>query len=263
MDVDNKINRFFIKEDLSIWIALLILIVSSVNMLISKSSADNIDNISRKYEESRKPVKISVIIVSDRECTYCYNVYGLINEIETENVIIGSRKDMNYLSEEANELIMKYEIEKIPALIIRGEIGKNRDLYARLSQIGEIMDNIFVYKKPGMPYVDVKTGKIVGAVKVTLISADDCSECYNQEKYVAELKILGIPTSNRETVDYRSNAGMIIVKENDIKKVPTFMLSGDLDKYPALKKIQDYDNNVFVLRSAIGPYMDLIYNKVY
>jgi len=256
-------NKCDFNGKLSYALVLIILIISFANLLTAESFNNIVDDISRKYEEAKKPAKLDAIIIRDNNCTYCYDVSALINEIETENASIVSRNNLDYRSEEAKKQILKYRIDRVPAMIISGEIHKTDGLYAKLKEVGEITGNVLVFKNPSMPYIDLATGKITGNVKVVLISASNCDECYFHEKYIAELKILGIPTSDREVIGYDSNIGRAIVKEKKIERVPTFILSGDLDRYPALKKIQDYENNEFVLRNVIGPYFSLIDGKIH
>lgn len=244
-------------------IGAVLVIVSLLGLSVAFESEKIVQGISDRYQQRNKPLDLDIIVINDKDCPYCYDTKQLISEIETENINSRSKKVMDYRSDEAKDVIMKYKIEKVPTVIIKGEIDKNMNLYDKFTAIGEVSEDVFILRDVMMPYVDIKTGRAVGNVKVTLMSANKCDACYNHEKYIAELKILGIPTSNRETIDYKSSAGQAMVKANVIENVPTFILTGDLDQYPALKKIQDYDDNVFVLRKVIAPYLDINDGKVY
>jgi len=251
------------KNKLTIIISMFILIVVFLNLLSLNDSKNIISDMLEKYNELNRPANLDVMIIRDDKCVYCYDPEGLIGEISTEGVYIRSKRQIDYRHEEAKELVLKYKIEKVPAIIIGGEINKTENLSNKLKAAGDVVNGTFVFKSPGMPYVDTQTGKTIGSVKIILMSANDCSECYNYEKYIAELKILGIPTSNRETIDYMSGAGKTMVSEKSIERVPTFILLGDLDQYPTLKKIQDYENDVFVLRDVIGPYFNIREGRLY
>lgn len=248
---------------LAIILGSIILAVSFLNLIIIIRSGSIIDDIVRKNKEIKRPAKINVIIIKDDNCKYCYDIGKLLNEIETENIAIESKENLDYRSEEAKVLISKYNIEKAPSMIIQGEIYKNDSIFNKLKNMGDVANDVVVNREPQMPYANVRTGRIIGSVKVILLSAGDCTECYNYEKYIAELKLLGIPTSDKEVIDYKSEGGRSIVKENSIENVPTFILSGDLDQYSALKKIQEFDDNVFILRRVIRPYLNLTDGKVH
>ncbi|MFA6096582.1 MAG: thioredoxin family protein [Candidatus Paceibacterota bacterium] len=250
-------NRF------EVALAAIIAIVSIFSLLTVFESDKALNGMLTKYQEKNRPANLDIVLIKDNNCPYCYDAAELISEIETENVNMVSRHVLDYRSNEAKEIIMKYRIEKVPAVIIKGEIDKVGNLYNKFKDIGEIMDDVFIFRDAMMPYVDIKSGKSVGNVKVVLMTADGCADCYNYDKYIAELKILGIPTSNREIIDYKSNSGQVMVKANAIENVPTFILTGDLGRYPALKKIQDYDDNIFVLRNVIKPYLNIGDGKVY
>lgn len=244
-------------------IAAAILIVALVSFIIVKNAGIIMNGLVVGYNEYNRPANIDLTIIKSNDCKHCYDPEVLLNEIETENIVIRSKKTLDYRSSESRSLIFKYGIEKVPAILIEGEIGKNIKIMEKLKDMGEIIDEIIVFKSPAMPYVDVRSEKVVGSVKVMLMSASSCAECYNYEKYIAELKILGIPTFDREILDYGSAKGQSIVKEYSIERVPTFILTGDLDEYPALKKIQDFENDIFILRNVIDPYLDLKDMKVY
>lgn len=256
-------DKYHWNDRLMIVFGSIIIIISSLNLIIINGSSNIIYDIARKNKEIKRPAKINVIIIKDDNCSYCYDAGKLMNEIETENIIIESKKDFDYRSEEAKALISKYKVEKVPSVIIQGEIYKNDGTLNKLKSIGDVADDVVVNREPPMPYVNIRTGQIIGNIKVILLSALDCVECYNHEKYIAELKLLGIPTLDREVIDYKSDKGKAIVKENNIENVPTFILSGDLDQYPALKKIQEFNDNVFVLRNVINPYLNLTDGKVH
>lgn len=198
---------------------------------------------------------VEFIILQDKNCSDCFSLDDYINAFQKYGLPIGNKKVLDISSEEGAKAVKDYNIQKSPSLIIKGDVSHYSDI---LGKLGEINNDIFVLKTDGMfPYLDLKTGKIAGRTAITLISASDCAECANPENYLNFLSRIGMPTKDKNAVDYKSKEGEGLIDKYKIIAVPTVIITGDLNSYPDLGKIQKLENGAFILRKTSPPYLEL------
>ncbi|MBW2986650.1 hypothetical protein KY333_04740 [Candidatus Woesearchaeota archaeon] len=85
------------------------------------------------------------------------------------------------------------------------------------------------------PYMDLETDSIKGVVDITHLVDASCEECFD----TAELKKMfeqqmGMSWGIDKTVDVSSTEGKQLIKDFDIKLIPTVIFSSDLGDYPTI-----------------------------
>ncbi len=181
----------------------------------------------------------SLITITDATCKDCFEVSktaSQINQFSAElGLNINSEKTYEYDSQEAKELIGKYNITKVPTVIISKEAQNASAFMQSWTNVGSIeSDGTLIYRQVLPPYRDLTTEKIVGIVSITLLNDSSCSECYNVSlhKLVLEGRF-NAKIGNETYVDINSEEGKKLVSIYNITKVPTVIISSDFSAYRA------------------------------
>ena len=87
------------------------------------------------------------------------------------------------------------------------------------------------------PYWDIKDNEAKGLVTVTYVTDDSCSDCYNVQVHKTILENYGVFIANKSTVDISSIEGQSLISKYSITKVPTIIVSSDLQYYQAIIKV--------------------------
>ena len=158
----------------------------------------------------------------------------------------------------AKNLIEKYEIEKIPAIIITGEINKTNFVDF------EEKKGALLFTKTSLPYTDAKTGKIKGVVSLTYISDASCDKCIDLTTLIEQIKT-SVTIRNEKIIDLEEASSL--VKQYNIEKIPTLILSKDLEEYKDIAALwktigtTEADGS-YITRNITAPYLDLKKGKV-
>ena len=146
-------NLYLIFVGLSVLLAVILL----VNVVMTYNLNSSIKNQQDAIEKLR-PAKIETIELSDSRCTDCFDISLVTGALKETHVNITSEKKILSSSKEGKELIAKYSIEKLPALVVQGEISKVT------VEIFDLKDDALVFAQPAAPYVNVSSNNIVGRV---------------------------------------------------------------------------------------------------
>ena len=140
-------------------------------------------------------------------------------------------------SKEGQGLIKKYTLERLPTLIL----SKDLDVYGieiikAMNQVGSVEeDGSYITRDIALPYLDLNANKVIGLVSMTVLVDDSCSECYDPDEFHKPiLQRMGVVFKDEERVDISSSKGKALVEKYNIQKVPTVILEGDVEEYPAL-----------------------------
>ncbi len=186
-------------------------------------------------EELARPANIEIITVNDSSCAACADLNIYIDAVKKQNVKVAAEKTVAANSEEGKSIIKNFEITRLPIFVVKGELEKNDGLKNLLNRLGKIKDRVFVFTVNPAPYFDIASGKIKGAVNITLISDKSCAECQNAQIYKQILTRFGIMKFSTETnLDKSDLNAKLIIKKYKIEAVPTFILTGEISEYPNL-----------------------------
>ncbi len=235
-------------------IVLLILFV--INSVTIFSANKNLKNKISEMKEASRPAEISVTILTG-DCEDCLNTEGILANIKKTSNVISEDK---FGFEESKELISKYSIERLPSVIITGELdrlnlGQLSELFTK-SGDARILTNI------PAPYVDAKSGKIKGLVTITYIKDSSCKECIDLEPFFAQFGQAGIRIKDTKTIEFSSEEGKSLAARYNIQTVPLLIFSEGLSEYPSIMQGWDQigteeSDGMFIMRKVIPPYKDL------
>lgn len=218
-------------------------------------------------KEGTRPASLSMTRIVDANCLTCITVGSLSDPIKNDaNVNLGDVKSLEFSTLDAKALIMKYNITKIPALVVTGEFKKDNvvSLWGHLG--GKMLtDAVIIEANP--PYVDTSTSKEVGLVSVTYLTDPACTVCVNLTGVVTSFEQVGMKISGINTIDFASPEGQKEILDHSIQHIPALVFSNDIVAYPQiaqyLAQINSTERNgSYALHATNPPYLDLSQNKV-
>jgi len=225
--------------------------------------------IAEKKEESR-PAELELTIIKDKDCSDCFSFDSFLSFLGGKNVTLEKEVTIFLGSAEADNLIKEYNIEKIPTLILSGEIRKEKEVFDVISSAGDISGDVFVLRQVGAPYVQVSSGEVRGRAEVIFLSDASCETCYNVQQHAYALQRLGVPMSNLRTIDRAETEGKELIRRYNISMLPTMIIRGDTEEYTALASVWSEvgtveNDSAYVFREGVklmGIYRDLITNEI-
>lgn len=222
-----------------------------------------------KTQEAARPANLALTIINEPECPDCFDVTPLIEQLKKENVKITEEKTVARFSVEGQRLIEKWNIAKLPTVIISGELEKNANVKNNLARLGEIKDGEFILRQIGGPFVVAETSEIKGRVTLIMLTDLSCSECYDVTRHQAIIQQFGFYPQS-EIFNKDSAEGQKLIKKYAIRLLPTVILTGDLAAYPQLKEVWKQvgviaKDGAYVFKEGVkqmGIYKDLATGKI-
>lgn len=219
-------------------IALILLLatIAVANLVIASTTNGGIQNKIKAAEEKNRPAKIQLTMITDENCRQCVDLAPYVDQITQSGVNITNNKAIKN-KQEAQELIKKYEVQKLPALIVEGEINKDSNFKNALSKWGQEKNGSMVLENFTPAYLDLASGEIKGVVEVIFLADESCDECYNLDVHKPILKNLGMANFSTNTYDVNSEQGQELIKKYQINLIPAFVITGDFQEYQNVLKV--------------------------
>lgn len=206
-----------------------------INIAIILQNKSTVAQKKAAAEEASRPANIEIFVISDLSCADCADITNYINAIKNQSVKVVAEKTIAVNSEEGKNIIRDFEIKRLPGFIIKGELEKNDGLKSMLNNFGKIKDGLFVFTGNFAPYFDILSGKVKGAVNLTLISDKSCAECQDAKIYKQILSRFGMAKFSTEAeLDRSDSKAKNLIQKYKIAALPTFVLSGEVSEYPNL-----------------------------
>jgi len=270
-DIRIKINKVIDNSKL-LYTILGILFIISVYNLVILGNMQMISNV--KLEEvqnlntDKTSFNVDATIIKYSECKECTDFIIAINEFRKLGVKIN--EPVFYEFDEAQSLIDKYKIDKVPTLILSEEAKNYKQIIDVWQNIGTIESNgVFIVRNFNPPYYDLKSKIVKGMVDIVFIKDKTCVKCYDVMKNKLALEKLRVYIKNEVSVDAGDNEGKSLIKKYKIRKIPTFIMSKEAMDYPQFDTIwssvgyvADDGTLIFSNVESIGTYKDLIRNEI-
>ncbi len=121
--------------------------------------------------------KVGITLITVEGCRQCVNLTGIVDGIKLQpDLEVTSYKTLAVA--EAGSLISKYNITKVPTVIVTGETEKLPQLREIWKRIGEIKpDGALVLTKVRPLYLDLVKKDFVGKLSVTRLVNLSCADC--------------------------------------------------------------------------------------
>ncbi len=192
--------------------------------------------ISSKIEAAKPPALELIKIVPD--CSECFNIDNAVNFIKSQyDVEIISEKSLAADSAEAELLISKYGIERLPTLLVKGETSKNEEMKQFFDTVGTQKDDYVILTAIPPVYIETATGRAVGKVDLINIIDGSCTSCYDVSvwKQILASNPFYVYVSGENSYGVDSEQGKSYLSKYNITKVPAVILSPDASVYGELK----------------------------
>lgn len=262
-------NKKTLDSILFIFITLTI-VLSAINFSLIAARGTKIKEAALTAEKENQPAKLQLIKIVASSCKDCFNIDSVIEDMKRANINITSQKTLEFSSSEAKQLIQQYSIEKLPTVIVLGEVNKssvvnlwNQNWQVEMSNGTQVSS---AYSAVIPPYVDV-SGNIKGLVTLTHIIDESCPKCANLTQLISVFKQNGVKFSSEKTIDYGSSAAKELIAKFSVQKIPALVISKDILDYPAIAQIWNQLNatekqGFYALHTTVPPYRNLATKRV-
>ncbi|MFH1916829.1 MAG: hypothetical protein ABIJ21_06225 [Nanoarchaeota archaeon] len=235
------------KTKISIMIAIsaiMLLVIASLIITYTRTA-----NIRPENQESK------VITLITSACEACTIPQEIAQRVLSANITSFQETDLE--TEEGKKLAQEYEIKTLPAIIILN--SPFPDFEAR--------GNAAVYEAKDVPYYDIASQNIIGAVSAIILKDSSCADCADITTIISQLQEAGIAIMTTETVETDSEQGKEIIAEYGIQKVPTLILDKEAEKYRLIATNWDVigtreTDGSYIIRNVTPPYQDLATGQV-
>ena len=109
-------------ENIFIGITVILGIIIVINIVLTANLNKDLKKSSEIFQEKLKPAKIELIVVKNSKCADCFDISTIVSHIKNANVNITKQTMHEFDSKEGKALVSKYKIEKVPTVVITGEI---------------------------------------------------------------------------------------------------------------------------------------------
>jgi hypothetical protein len=254
------------------WQVLIIFLVSlGVSASLGFILKNQVDELIVEKKEAERPANISLVVITTPDCSQCAQIsQSLIDNLGKVNIAFVDQKELSFGTKDAQELIDRFEIGKVPALILDGEIKKNAQIAELLLSMGEERGESIVITGITPPYQIIDTKEIVGEFTLTYLTDEDCTECYDVDRHKNLLASFGMLPFEEGRIDKKDFRGRNLIWRYGITKTPTILLRGDLEPYTEFQEIWervgrvDKNDNTYIFDAVdlLGTYRDLSQNKI-
>ncbi|MBI4141795.1 hypothetical protein HY484_02650 [Candidatus Woesearchaeota archaeon] len=182
--------------------------------------------------------KVTATIINDNACKECLDLTILTKQLRSAGVSL-TEKVISSETTEAQSIIKRYKIEKLPTLILSQDAGEYGLIQNVWEQVGtKETDNTFVLRKLTPPYKDLVKGQIIKEPTIIFITDKTCKECYNATLHKNLLaENFGMTFKKEEYVDFASREGTKLALQYKIKLVPTIIVSQEAGHYPGFEEV--------------------------
>ena len=265
MDPEKKSARFISKklniENIFIVITILLVVIIIINIILTFNINSNLKKSAQAAMEKLKPAKIELALIKNSKCSDCFDISTIVSHIKNANVNITRETMFEFDSKEGKAIISKYKIEKIPTVVVTGEIDEFN------IQGLEKKENSLLLTRLEPPYTNAVTGQIEGKVKMYILKDPECTKCNDLGVLISQIKGADVNIAEEKTIASNSDEGKELIKKYNINFVPTLILSKDAAFYTIIQRAwgqvgsKETDGS-YVLRVVSPPYINLTKNEL-
>lgn len=237
-----------------------------IGALVSTKTLVAVNKNIAAAKEAARPANVKIVKISVPNCQDCFNIDAAVSDFKKQNVKVEDEKNINFDSSEASASIKQFAIKRVPTYIVSGEVTKN-NLEGFIKNNGEIMDSNFVFTKVTPIFIDTENNQEIGKVTATILTDSSCTQCIDPRLTIDSFKKAGVKIIDTQEVVWNSFEGQRIINQYKITKLPTFILSPDIDFYDNVKlswtKIGTVEQDkTYIARNLFLPYRDLERSKI-
>jgi len=259
--IQDKSGKKFNLYNIFVGLAILLGIILITNIFLTLGINKEIGKNIELAKEKSKPAKIELAVIKNSNCNDCFDISTIVSHVKNANVEITKEEMFEFDSNEGREFIIKYKIEKIPTVIVTGEVDKVN------IQGLERKENAFLLTKLDPPYTTAATGKVEGRVALFYLKDSTCEKCTQLNSLIAQIKGAGVKIVEEKNIDIKSDEGKNIIQKYNIDFAPTIIMSKDAEVYEVVQQVwpqigsKEADGS-YVLRTVSPPFINLTTGKL-
>jgi len=256
----------------------IIISIGAVLVLLALYNAAQLFSFGSVFEEKKEAQavasqlpKLSIITLTANDCKSCAPIGPVLSTLVSSGVNVTESSTLDYVDDKSTDIILKYGIQKLPALVVTGELDKSSSLLRKLNELGSRTtsdsNDFYIITTGQPPYIDTKTGDVSGLITLTLLTKKDCAECSSVQPLVEQIKQSSVRIKEEKELDVSSTEGIALAKKYLIEEVPTLVMSSDFGEYTELAASWNQVGTVeqdgsFVLRRLTAPYYSMKESRV-
>ena len=236
----------------------ILLIIVVVNVFYAFSTNSVLKEKVSEIKEFKRAAEIELVVIN---CDGCSDVAAIIENIKSKNVNVNKEEILNKNNDRAKSLIGAYSINKLPSVLVFGEVNKiNINNFA-------LKDDALVLSKVNAPYFELNDNEIKGEVSLISIKDSSCEKCADLNSLGFGFIEAGVSIKDWKTFEYDSLEAKEFIDKFKLDKVPSVLISEDVDYYEEVKQGLTQLGAVnkqgyYILHSLIPPYRDLSKNEI-
>ncbi len=210
--------------------------------------------VTKKEAAMPVPPRELQLTVLGTDCKDCFNITTAVDFIKQQpNINVTELKEMTM--EDAKDLVSKYNISRLPALIIMGNTTN-----LTIPNFNE-KEGALVFDQVPAPYYDIAEERIRGKVTVVTLEDASCKECFNISLIVEQLKQAGIMVVSEQTIDATGVEGKGLIQKYNIEKIPSLIFNKEALEYAVVQQVWEQvgteeSDGKLVLRFVNPPYIN-------
>lgn len=218
------------------------------------------NNVPPFFSLSEKKINgvLSITTITDSKCNNCANIKAIASQISSI-AYVGEEKSFDYSSFDSNEakiLVEKFNLLRVPAIIISSDLVYYPEIAGAWKTIGSIEPTgEFVSREFPLPYREISTGYVKGLVGLTMLKDSNCSSCFEITEFKDILtRTFGMEFNKEEIFDINSSEGKKVLFDYNVTVLPTIIVSSDANQYSGFSLAWESvgtmeKDNSFVLRN--------------
>ena len=197
------------------------------------------------------------IAIQPSDCDNCTDAEGYLTSLEDSlGVVLSDTTTLDGSDAEAQALIAKYNVTKLPTILLDSEITAYPFYTEQILPLGTYQDGWYVLREVRPPYVELPSNSVRGMVDVAYLKNSSCTDCLNMTEIGDSLEqMVGFSVKSTTEYEIGSADGAALAKKYNITKIPTVLYSPELSVYPQVGDWWASQNNTiesdgwFVFRS--------------
>lgn len=183
---------------------------------------------------------VTATVITDPSCPQCIDTKAIVDGFKKGGVKIKDTKELAWNSLGGQKIINQYKITKVPMFILSPEFDLYDNLKSSWSNFGTVeTDKTYVARNIPLPYRDLIKGQLAGFVDIIYLTDLTCADCYKAQDVQKPIltKGYGVAIKSERFVDVSSAEGRNLISKYAITKVPTILISPEVDQYANLKGV--------------------------
>jgi len=183
---------------------------------------------------------VTATVITDSTCSQCVNPKTTVEDFKKAGVKVKYLKEFTWNSLSGQSVINQYKIIKIPTFVFSPEFDLYDTLKSSWSNFGTVEQNkTYVARNLPLPYRDLTKGQIAGLVDIIYLTDSTCVDCYKVQDIQKPILVngYGVALRSERFVDTASAEGRNLISKYKISKVPTILISPEIDQYTNLKNV--------------------------